>query len=66
MLQNTYICIHTIYIVNNLYIYIDDINLKLNTLKPLYLGHVDKWFLKIYSLKQYRTNFKNQLSTCSR
>ncbi len=36
-----------------------------DTLKPVYLEHVDKWFLKIYSLKQYRTNFKNQLSACS-
>ncbi len=35
------------------------------TLKPVYLEHVDKWFLKIYSLKLHRTNFKNQLSTCS-
>ncbi len=33
--------------------------------KPFYVEHVDKWFLKIYLFKLYRTNFKNQLSTYS-
>jgi hypothetical protein len=35
------------------------------TAKPLYVEHVDNWFLKlvIYYLNKYI--FKNQLSTCS-
>jgi hypothetical protein len=41
------------------------VSIILITLKPVYLEHVDKGFLKIYLFKLYRTNFKNQLSTCS-
>jgi hypothetical protein len=43
-----------------------ELNFFLYTLKPVYVEHVDKWFLKIYSLKLYGTNFKNQLFTFSR
>jgi hypothetical protein len=36
------------------------------TVKPLYLEHVDNWFLKLvlYYLNEYI--FKNHLSACSR
>jgi hypothetical protein len=38
----------------------------LYTVKPVYLEHVDNWFLKLvlYYLNKYI--FKNHLSTCSR
>ncbi len=39
---------------------------KIYTLKPVYLEHVDNWFLKLilYYFNEYI--FKNPLSTCSR
>jgi hypothetical protein len=37
-----------------------------DTVKPLYLKHVDNWFLKLVLCYLNEYIFKNQLSTCSR
>jgi hypothetical protein len=37
-----------------------------NTLKPVYLEHVDNWFLKLVLYYFNKYIFKNHLSTCSR
>ncbi len=36
------------------------------TVKPLYLEHVDNWFLKLVLYYFNKYIFKNHLSTCSR
>jgi hypothetical protein len=47
------------------YKFIDVIWIK-STVKPLYLEHVDNWFLKLVLYYFNKYIFKNHLSTCSR
>jgi hypothetical protein len=45
-------------------IYKDFIKVNDKTVKPVYLEHVDNWFLKLVLCNLNKYIFKNHLSTC--